>query len=268
MPNIFTMTRLRSLLDETPWLWRIGNYLPIVNYVLKLDGIDIDPGLRSRLLNKLAHDEESLEFDEIRFDFLLNILLYPRSYLNQVDELRADKLYDYNFVGSLFEPRTFESRKWIIDFAKVNFTDYSYYCITDPIKGYQTIGNFDYSLEQAGKRFVPKETSRNFRRLYFDMNFFRIMKQSRFTLCPSGDAPWSMRFFEAIMCKSIPILERPLHSGRNRKERNIGYRYYLTNEEHLFREDWVKENYQRFLVAQTLTTKESKESKGSDSIER
>jgi len=258
MPNIFTMTRFRSLLDKTPLLWRIGNYLPIVNYVMKLDGLDIDPGLRSRLLNKLAHDEEGLEFNDKRFDSFLNFLLYPRSYLNQVNELPVDKLYDYNFVGSLYQQGTYESRKWIIDFAKNNFTDHSYYCVTDPIKSYQSIGSFDCSLEQLGKRFVPKNTSRDHRRTYFDADFFCIMKLSRFTLCPAGDAPWSMRFFEAIMCGSIPILERPLHSGRNRKERNIGYRYYLTDDQHLFREDWVEENYQRFLLVQTLTTRVGK----------
>ena len=257
MPNVFTMTRLRSILDKTPWLWRVGNYLPIVNYVLKLDGIDIDPGLRSRMLNKLANEEEGLEFDEIRFDAFLSVLLYPRSYLNQVNELPTDKIHDYNFVGCLYKQHTFESRKWIIDFAKVNFTDHSYYCITDPINDYQPIGNFDFSLEQAGKRFVPKQNNRDHNQVFFDVDFFRTMKQSKFTLCPSGDAPWSLRFFEAIMCKSIPVLEKTLHSGRNNKERKIGYRYYLTDEEHLFREEWAEENYQRFLVAQTLTNRAS-----------
>ncbi len=253
MPNPFTMTRFRALLDRAPGLWRIGNYLPIVNYVLKLDGVDIDPGLRSRLLNELAHQEEGLTFDHTRFDTFLNILLYPRSYLDQVNALPADKLHDYNFVGSLFQQGTFEPRKWIIEFAKTNFTDQSHYCVTDPDQQYQPIGNFDSSLEQVGKRFVPKETGRDHRRAYFDADFFRTMKQSCFTLCPAGDAPWSMRFFEAIMCRSIPILEKPLHAGRNRKERSIGYHYYLADDEHVFREDWIEANYQRFLATQTLT---------------
>ena len=33
------------------------------------------------------------------------------------------------------------------------------------------------------------------------------MSKSKFTLTPTGGCPWSYRFFEAIMCLSIPILE-------------------------------------------------------------
>ena len=231
----------------------MGEYLPIVNYVLKLDGLDIDPGLRSRLLTRLAHEEEGLTFDERRFDRFLNILLYPRSYLDRIGELPAEKHYAYNFVGSLYSKRTYSSRKWIIDFAKSKFTEPSYYCINDPAEDYQAIGKYDVSLEQKGKRFVPRHTSWDERQIYFDAEYFRVLKQSRFTLCPAGDAPWSMRFVEAIMCRSIPILEKPAHAGRNRKERAIGYRYYLIGDNHHYREDWVEENHRRFLACQTLT---------------
>ena len=55
------------------------------------------------------------------------------------------------------------------------------------------------------------------------------------------------------MCRSIPILEKPAHTGRNRKERGIGYRYYLIDADHQYREDWVEENHRRFLACQTLT---------------
>ena len=53
---------------------------------------------------------------------------------------------------------------------------------------------------------------------------------SRFTLAPAGDMPWSLRFFEAIMAGSIPILTNQRHAGRNHDERALGYKYLLVSE--------------------------------------
>ena len=67
-----------------------------------------------------------------------------------------------------------------------------------------------------------------------------------------------MRFFEAILCRSIPIVEDPAHSGRNERERALGYRFYTIDEEPEYRPDWVEENHARFLEAQTLVTRSSR----------
>lgn len=82
--------------------------------------------------------------------------------------------------------------------------------------------------------------------------YLRAMCRSQFTLCPGGDQPWSYRFFEAIMCKSIPIVENDLSTGRNKVERDIGYRYYKINEKHEFREEFVEENWQLFCAHHLL----------------
>ena len=42
--------------------------------------------------------------------------------------------------------------------------------------------------------------------------------------------PWSIRFFEAIMAGSIPIVSHVEHAGRNSDERNLGYKYLLVSE--------------------------------------
>ena len=64
-------------------------------------------------------------------------------------------------------------------------------------------------------------------RAHFHDHFFRVLRESQLHVVPAGDAPWSMRFFEAIMCRSIPIVSNAEHSGRNDVERSIGYRFYL-----------------------------------------
>lgn len=50
---------------------------------------------------------------------------------------------------------------------------------------------------------------------------------SKFVLCPGGDAPWSFRFYEVLMCKSIPIVESWHHTYRTKEESKINYKYLL-----------------------------------------
>jgi len=55
------------------------------------------------------------------------------------------------------------------------------------------------------------------------------MCQSKFILCPGGDAPWSFRFYETLMCQSIPIVESWHHTYRTPEESIIKYEYILIN---------------------------------------
>lgn len=48
-----------------------------------------------------------------------------------------------------------------------------------------------------------------------DNFYYETLLKSQFTLCPSGDFVWTYRFFESIMCNSIPIVQDtcPLYDG-------------------------------------------------------
>ncbi len=41
----------------------------------------------------------------------------------------------------------------------------------------------------------------------FDEDYFISLSKYKFLFCPNGDFIWSYRFFESIMCGSIPIVE-------------------------------------------------------------
>ena len=43
----------------------------------------------------------------------------------------------------------------------------------------------------------------------WDDDYFELLSRSQFVLCPSGDYVWSYRFFEAVLCGAIPIVEEP-----------------------------------------------------------
>lgn len=213
-------------------------------------------GVRSKSLMKMAYHEEGLTPPDIDERIKPVRLLYPRSYLQKVRALQAKKIYKYCFMGALYYPNVYEHRKWILSWAAENFTEDCFFQVTVDSDSHQSLGGFDQTNVNQDI-FTPKEMDAD-ERNFFHPLFFKIMKNSNFTLCPAGDAPWSMRFFESIMCGSIPIVEQSSHSGRHEYEREIGYNFYLKDDEHVYRPDWVKRNWQLFLARQTFVYNKKK----------
>lgn len=206
---------------------------------------------RAVLLMRQAYAEEGRECPTIDERVAKTCLLFPRSYVEAVEAMPPTKVHDYSFMGTLYRPEIFEYRRWILDFARDRFTDRSYLLISED-EGHERLGSFDHTGDRS-KVFVPKEVPFA-DRAQFNSAYFEVLRRSQFTLCPAGDQPWSMRFFEAIMCRAIPVVSDARHAGRNKVERAIGYHFALRDEEHTYREDLAEENFQRFLEHQTLMT--------------
>jgi hypothetical protein len=211
-------------------------------------------GPRAVLLFNRAYEEEALPIPDIDERVKPTRLLYPRSFVDGVNEMPDDKRFDYSFMGSLYRPELFPHREWVLDFARRQFTDRSYLLLSEAPPEHHRLGSFDHTGDEQGV-WVPKEVPWP-ERGFFNPAYFQVLRQSEFALCPAGDLPWSNRFFEAIMCHSIPIVSHPDHVGRNEFERSIGYRMYLREDEHIYDEDLVEENYELFLRHQTLTIPE------------
>jgi hypothetical protein len=49
----------------------------------------------------------------------------------------------------------------------------------------------------------------------WDEDYYQAMTRAQFVLCPSGDFVWTYRFFEAVMCGAIPVVEAacPAYEG-------------------------------------------------------
>jgi len=175
------------------------------------------------------------------------IALFSKKYYNDMNELNHNKIYDFCFIGSIKSaPR---ERQWVIDFAKKYFTLNSIFINTDHDPDWKLLGEFDQSHKILG--FCPKQCQDSqskktqYRIVKENMDYFERMCQSRFVLCPAGDAPWSFRFYEVLMCKSIPIVASWHHTYRTREEANIKYRYVLyQNIENTIidEEDYIHEN--------------------------
>ena len=77
------------------------------------------------------------------------------------------------------------------------------------------------------------------------------MSQSKFVLCPAGDSSWSFRFYEVLMCKSIPIVESWHHTYRTEEESTLSYKYILyqnieNNKNNINYDEYVSENTKIF----------------------
>lgn len=165
------------------------------------------------------------------------------------------KSIDFTFIGGLHtDPATFHNRQWILPFIQSHFGEPSYLQFTDAVTkmDYIPMGHFDKTLQKKG--FVPKEvpiSDRNF----FDEHYYSILRKSRFCLCPAGDQLWSMRFYEAIMSRCIPIVDSVEETYRTQEESELDYKFYLTSSNFIYREDWAEHNYQLFMTYHTLDRK-------------
>jgi len=137
-------------------------------------------------------------------------LIFPIYLLDYINKLNKNKEIDYNFVGTIIP-----HRNWIKK------------------KKYQThnsiIKSSNYGRDPKKKYEIDKE--------YYD-----IMCKSKFTLTPTGDCPWSYRFFEAIMCLSIPILEDNSNDIYMKD-----YFCFFDKDEHFYDINMAIKNYNTFI---------------------
>lgn len=83
-----------------------------------------------------------------------------------------------------------------------------------------------------------------------DTNYYNNMSMSFFTLCPLGDCSWSYRFFEAIMCMSIPILE---DNTTDIFAKN--YFFYTKDSNHKYEKSLAFKNFENFMLEQNKEKK-------------
>ena len=177
--------------------------------------------------------------------------LFSRKYYNEICELNHNKIYDFCFIGSINS--NYEERIWVINFAKKYFTDNSVFINTDNDPNWVLLGSYDYSKKILG--YCPKNDPIDnqtrqvqYRIVKDNIEYFEKMCQSKYCLCPGGDAPWSFRFYEVLMCKSIPIVKSWHDTYRTEKEATVNYKYILFQDikNDINYDDYINENTAKF----------------------
>jgi hypothetical protein len=118
-----------------------------------------------------------------------------------------EKEIDYNFIGNI-TPK----RKWL-----EKYTNNS------------VIKKSMYGRDKNNKYEIDKD-------------YYNTISKSKFTITPTGDCPWSYRFFEAIMCLSIPILENNSNDIYMKD-----YFCFFDKDDHIYDKDKAIENYNKFI---------------------
>jgi hypothetical protein len=161
----------------------------------------------------------------------------PQSHVLKMAALKrniSNKTSTYNFQGSLYSNSlTTMRRQWVLPFAATAFSDVDVLKITDAPANHISEGPYDHTdLTSGGYR--PKDHPLGDRLIPFDVEYYQIMAQSTFTLCPGGDSPWSMRFYEAILAGSIPVIDSELQDFNDMYApfwfNRVGYTYYTTSQ--------------------------------------
>jgi hypothetical protein len=218
-----------------------------------MDNSNLDLGWCQGYMALKYHMEEALIEKNLKSNgasWCPPIAVFSKKYYNEINELNHNKIYDYCFIGSINS--NCQARQWVIEFAKKHFTSNSIFVNTDKNPNWELLGTFDYSNMNLG--FNPKIMRDNqskqvqYRIIKENTDYFEKMCQSKFVLCPAGDSSWSFRFYEALMCKSIPIVESWHHTYRTKEEANIKYKYvlYQNIENEINCNDYVNENTQIF----------------------
>jgi hypothetical protein len=172
--------------------------------------------------------------------------LFSKAYVQSLRSLNLPKIHDYVFIGSISSSP--ENRQWVIEFAKKHFTENSVFVNTD-MGDWTPIGIYDKTFEVES--WSPKKEdwygtnsrTSQYRTLESSRYYFETMASSAFALCPAGDAPWSFRWYEILMCGSIPIVETYHHTYRTVKESLIPFNYLLKDDvPHVYNQSIVDEN--------------------------
>lgn len=130
---------------------------------------------------------------------LINGKEYTLVFPKFISDIKEKKVIDTSFIGLITEQR----RKFLSDFPSA------------------VIFNSDNGRKQDTKEM--------------DLSYFRVLAKSKFILCPDGDFTWTYRFFEAILCRALPIVE-------NYCNLYYGYHFYKKGDKYTYRKDWVNEN--------------------------
>jgi len=214
----------------------------------------------------------------------------PRTWVEKVTQLNHTKLHNINFVGKV---QGVKRREWVVNFARRNFGPDDFFRATTPaelLQAYQPLGAFDHTIDGAKETGWHEDLSEMAYRSFFDEEYYQVLSSSNFTLCPGGGRPFSIRFYEAILAGSIPVIfseeadlapvcsldselarqdsspsptpsdasaptqQIPSFPCPGQALREIGYRYHIVNSHDPleYREEWAKGNLELFMKYQTF----------------
>lgn len=147
------------------------------------------------------------------FGNILRRLIFPHALTNYCYTLwQENRKNKFSFQGLITPKRKSLLEIWIsqnITNKKINLPTKNNLFIKIRNKLLRSFGINNAIKTKIGELVVwSSEKGRYYPFKAFDEEYYTELANSQFVLCPSGDCVWSYRFFEAILCCAIPIVEQ------------------------------------------------------------
>ena len=156
----------------------------------------------------LSHSQPMTSIGEIS-----RSLIFPHAVTNYCRSLWPDRRrFRYSFQGLLTGQRKLFIEQWIsrnLPGQKARLPDPDSFVAKLRKKWRGRLGRDNTDKRQIGDLLLySSDRGRIFPIKAWDEEYFNILANSQFVLCPSGDYVWSYRLFESILCGAIPIAEK------------------------------------------------------------
>lgn len=164
-------------------------------------------GIKLSELMKINHSKP-----ETFIGSLTKPLIFPHGIPEYCKTLWLSKRkYRYTFAGLITKDRSDLIEDWInnnivCDSSKLPITDSFAHKMRNKLFSMLRLDNT--ICKKKGDLIIWSSTKgRVFPAKSWDDDYFKVLADSEFVLCPSGVCVWSYRFFESILCGAIPIVE-------------------------------------------------------------
>ncbi len=170
--------------------------------------LDEENGLNLSDLMKINHDKPETYIGKLN-----KPLIFPHAIPSHCKSLWVTKkTHRYTFAGLITKHRSDLIKNWIANNIKGDLSDIP---ITDSFKNklrnklFKLLNMDNTICKKIGNLIIWSSTrGRVFPEKSWDDDYFKVLANSEFVLCPSGVCIWSYRFFESILCGAIPIVEK------------------------------------------------------------
>lgn len=178
----------------------------------------------------------------------------PRTYIGAIDKplifpqcmfefLRSrwepKRKYRVSFCGLMTQSRMNSINLWLMNVLKVKDQLSTPRMFERVQRKLYSLINRDHTLIKSFGDFHVLQSNRGrvFPVKAWDDEYYSFLLQSAFVLCPSGDYVWTYRFFEAIMCGAIPIVEEVCDAYE-------GFLFYkMSDSDFSVNPQWVTHNF-------------------------
>lgn len=192
-------------------------------------------------------------------EFGRSVVKYPKSFVERMFALknRSALKHTYNFVGSMspVHPDAHPERdlikqgrrQWAIDFAKINFTSSDIFVCSGCEGNWEVLGAYDKTKEVGDRasHWIVDD---------MDFTYWGIMMSSKFTLCPGGNFPFSIRAYEAALAGSICVIKSFNDDWKPKDTKHVLlqpvfdlFKYAVADEPHVYDKSVVDHNLRVFI---------------------